>query len=252
MIFLSLITLTAIILIASWIFFVLSRKVFKLDNPNFYKSLKIVVISYILGSLASSFITTIIPFIYIIYNIICVIIVFFIFNYFFRKEYHTSFKKALVVYSSFSIITFIILTAIFLPIRMFIFQPFLVKGEAMEPTFKNDDYVLVYKISKKFSRGDVVIHNFRNKDTLYIKRIIGLPSEKIEIKDGKVYMNEKPINESYINSEKTDGDISVTLADDEYFVLGDNRLPGASSDSRQFGAIKEGYIKGKIIFKLPF
>jgi len=91
----------------------------------------------------------------------------------------------------------------------------------------------------------------------YIKRIIGLPSETVVIANGKVMIKntENPdgfiLDENYIQpSLPTLGDQTITLGDDEYFVLGDNRLPYASSDSREWGLLKKEYINGKAFVTL--
>jgi signal peptidase I len=144
---------------------------------------------------------------------------------------------------------------IVLPIRLFIFQPFIVKGESMEPTFKESDYLIIDEITYRFrepKRGEVVVFkNPMNERQRFIKRIIGLPGEKIEIVDGKIFISngEKIIlNEPYLNFSFTAGDIKITLGRDEYFVLGDNRQ--FSLDSRRFGPIKKKEIVGRVLFRL--
>ena len=83
-----------------------------------------------------------------------------------------------------------------------------------------------------------------------IKRVIGMPGETVAIKKGKIYINDKVIDDEYAYGETSDYN-KVTLRDNEYFILGDNRL--ISKDSRYFGPIKENEIKGKIVFRLfPF
>ncbi len=139
-------------------------------------------------------------------------------------------------------------------IRVFIAEPFVVSGSSMVPNFHNREYLVVDKISYRFhepNRGDVIIFRYP-KDTsqYFIKRIIGLPGEKVQIDNGrvKVYNSQYPqgsyIDETYLpNNENTFGknDI-VTLGSDEYFVLGDNRL--ASSDSRVWGILPKHDIIG--------
>jgi signal peptidase I len=140
---------------------------------------------------------------------------------------------------------------IVLPIRLFIFQPFIVKGESMEPTFKESDYLIIDEITYRFrepKRGEVVVFkNPMNERQRFIKRIIGLPGEKIEIVDGKIFISngeKKILNEPYLNFSFTSGDIQITLGSDEYFVLGDNRQ--FSLDSRRFGPIKKKEIVGRV------
>lgn len=146
---------------------------------------------------------------------------------------------------------------IVVPIRYFVFQPFFVIGQSMEPNFHNGDYLIVDEITYRFSepeRGDVLVFKFPDNPSFrYIKRAIGLPGEKIEIKDGKVIItNDKEeivLDESnYLSSSiKTTGDISVVLENNEYFVLGDNR--SYSSDSRRWGVLPRENIIGKVFLR---
>lgn len=133
-------------------------------------------------------------------------------------------------------------------IRYFIVQPFKVQGASMEPNFYADDYLIVDEFTPRFAeyqRGDVVV--FKHNSSFYIKRIIGLPGEKIEIKDSKIYINSLILNENYL-TEKTSGTINATLEKDEYFVLGDNR--DASSDSRTWGILDKSLIIGRAWLRL--
>lgn len=139
------------------------------------------------------------------------------------------------------------------PIRYFIFQPFLVKGSSMEPNFHNGDYLIIDEISYRFrepKRGEVVVFEYpKNTRSRYIKRIIGLPGETVEVKKGKVFVTsskkEQVLKKDYIpENTSTPGNIEITLDSGEYFVLGDNR--DASYDSRRWGALKREYIVGRV------
>ncbi|MCK4520656.1 signal peptidase I [Candidatus Parcubacteria bacterium] len=151
----------------------------------------------------------------------------------------------------------IIALLIVIPIRYFIFQPFFVKGQSMEPNFHNGDYLIVDELSYRFSapeRGEVIVFNYPNNPSQrYIKRIIGLPEETIKIEDKKVNIlsndYEFILNESMYLSEfvQTPGNITVSLGENEYFVLGDNR--DASFDSRKWGVLPEEDIIGRVIFR---
>jgi len=142
-------------------------------------------------------------------------------------------------------------------IRVFIIQPFIVEGESMEPTFKTKDYLITEKVSYRFrppQRGEVVIFNPPDRSTEnYIKRIIGLPGDQIEIKEGNIYVNKEKLIEPYLNSiDKTlvsqkEGYTTV-LKDDEYFVMGDNR--SHSRDSREIGSIPKQNVVSKVWFRL--
>jgi signal peptidase I len=155
----------------------------------------------------------------------------------------------------------VIALVIVIPIRYFLFQPFFVKGQSMEPNFENGDYLLVDELSYKFrepQRGEVIVFKYP-KDTSqrYIKRIIGLPGEIVEINGGQITVysaaGTKLLNESgYLSqSEYTSGNLRTTLSGDEYFVLGDNRL--ASADSRRWGSLSQKDIIGRVFFRaFPF
>ncbi|MGB2762639.1 MAG: signal peptidase I [Minisyncoccales bacterium] len=151
----------------------------------------------------------------------------------------------------------IIALLIVIPIRYFIFQPFFVKGQSMEPNFQNSDYLIIDEISYRFlepKRGEVVVFKYPNNlSQRYIKRIIGLPGETVEIKGGTVIIltdnQEWILDESAYLSQpiQTPGDIRISLVENEYFVLGDNRT--ASFDSRKWGALSKEDIIGRVIFR---
>ncbi len=143
----------------------------------------------------------------------------------------------------FVIVIFVIL------IRSFLVTPGLVNGSSMENTLFDNDLVIVNKIALKkgIDRFDIVVVNYNN-DTL-IKRIIGLPNEKVSYIDDKLYINDELI-EMPLDFEYT-SDFELITGKDEYIVLGDNR--NVSKDSRSIGPIKRDNIKGKVNFVLfPF
>lgn len=143
--------------------------------------------------------------------------------------------------------------------REFIFTPVVVKGESMEPTFENDDRIIVSKIST-IERFDVIIFNAPNKDEQHIKRVIGLPGDKVEMKDDVLYINGKSFEEPYLNKnnniklnkftrdftlEELTGNSKVPNG--YLFVLGDNRLK--SGDSRKYGFISTDSVIGEGKFR---
>ncbi len=147
-------------------------------------------------------------------------------------------------------------------IRFYLIQPFVVDGSSMEPTFYNGDYLLVNKLSYRLhspKRGDVIIFHPPNSPRLnYIKRIIALPGEQIQIKNGEIFINGAKLEEKYIPAEITlvrnsqAANLEQKLAANEYFVLGDNR--GHSSDSREWGNVPSTNIIGRawvVVFPLP-
>jgi len=151
----------------------------------------------------------------------------------------------------------IIALLIVIPIRYFVFQPFFVNGQSMEPNFQNGDYLIVDEISYRFlepKRGEVIVFKYPNNPSQrYIKRIVGLPGETVEVKEGKVMIlaDEQKwlLNESIYLSQfiQTPGEVIISLGEDEYFVLGDNRI--ASFDSRKWGPLPEEDIIGRVIFR---
>src|SRR3989338_6524172 len=167
-------------------------------------------------------------------------------------------KSEVLVFIWETIKVVIISLAIILPIRYYLVQPFFVKGASMEPNFEDGDYLLVNEISYRFSeptRGDVIIFRYPlDPSQFFIKRIIGLPSETVAIKNNVVtiYNKNKPegfvLDESYLAPEqKTLGNSITKINDDEYLVLGDNRLQ--SSDSRRWGLVGRSLITGKAFLR---
>lgn len=146
----------------------------------------------------------------------------------------------------------IISLIIILPVRYFLIQPFYVKGASMEPNFYDHEYLVIDEISYRFNqpqRGDIVVFKYpKDIKQYFIKRVIGLPGEKVRVADGGIYINGNKINEAYLSSETETvlplrGYGDVTLAPDEYFLLGDNRTQ--SLDSRIFGPVKRDFIIGR-------
>lgn len=140
------------------------------------------------------------------------------------------------------------LVSIFI-IYTFIAQPFLVQGASMEPNFSTGNYLIVDEVTYRFRepiRGEVIVfRNPNNESEFYIKRIIALPGEQIEIENGVVKIDGESIEEGYLPYESAiDGDVSFNLKEDEYFVMGDNRP--SSSDSRRWGPIKDSDISGVV------
>lgn len=139
-------------------------------------------------------------------------------------------------------------------IRTFVIQAFTIPSGSMLQTLQIGDYILVNKFIYDFTdpeRGDIVVFKYPlDKDRDFIKRIIGLPGEVIKIKDGVVYINEKPISEDYVNHTISEFSTTSNLNPrkiplDSYFVMGDNR--NNSMDSRIWGFLKRDLILGKAI-----
>lgn len=195
-----------------------------------------------------------------------------------EKETKEQEKKAYVGVGGFMYETakmFLLAFIIFAPIKFFLFQPFFVQGASMEPNFENNQYLIVRELGykkisigkegdellaigpfKKLERQSPIVFRYpKNPKQYFIKRVIGLPGEKVEIKDGKVVifnqenpsgfvLDEKDYLSSFVN---TSPEMSMTLSGDQYFVMGDNR--GASSDSRSWGPVPEKDIIGKVLLR---
>ncbi len=154
----------------------------------------------------------------------------------------------------------VISLAIIIPIRYFLIQPFYVKGASMEPNFYDHEYLIIDEISYRFNnprRGDIVVFRYpRDPQEYFIKRIIGLPGEKIQIKNGDVYITNEAnpenvaLNENYlaegVKTYSLNEDI-IALGKEEYFLMGDNR--NSSKDSRSFGPVNQSFIIGKVLFR---
>ena len=155
--------------------------------------------------------------------------------------------------------TLIICLVIVLPIRFFLIQPFYVVGASMEPNFYDHEYLIVDELSYRLrnpERGEIIVFKYPlDMRQYFIKRIIGLPGERIKIDEGviKIYNQKYPqgqiLNENdYLSKNiKTLKQADITLSDEEYFVLGDNR--SSSLDSRSFGPVKKEFIIGKALVR---
>ncbi len=168
------------------------------------------------------------------------------------------FRKLLVSLAEIVEVAVIALVAVFL-IRSYLVQPFLVSGNSMVPTFMNGDYLLIDEFSYHFRnpyRGEVTVFRYpQNESTFFIKRIIGLPGERVKLENNVItiyndeYPNGKTIEEAYLGNDLiTSGSTDLELKDNEYFVLGDNRL--FSYDSRNWGVLPERDIVGLVRLRL--
>jgi signal peptidase I len=132
---------------------------------------------------------------------------------------------------------------------------YIVDGPSMQPNFATGQFLIVSRLNYllgKPEHGDIVVfHAPPNPEQDYIKRVIGVPGEHVHITDGKVYVNDQPLTEPYINEQNFRAACSkycdVTLGADEYFLMGDNR--NHSSDSRDFGPVKWQNIVGEALIR---
>ncbi len=166
----------------------------------------------------------------------------------------------------------VLAAVVIIPIRAFLFQPFFVQGSSMEPNFDDGEYLVISEFGLKrtqipvanievnpwrdLSRQEPIVFRFpKDPSQFFIKRVIALPGESVEIKGGKVYIYNKVHLDGYILDEsayldptvKTSDLAKTAVADDEYFVLGDNRP--FSYDSRSLGPIKKTAIIGRVLLR---
>lgn len=182
------------------------------------------------------------------------------------REQHTQSSTTLVeekASSMRSLILFALLVLIIvLPIRLYVAKPFIVSGASMHPTFDTWHYLIIDQLTYHFEkpqRGDVVVFNYpQNPSRFFIKRVIGLPGETVQLNGTAVtiFNDEHPdgfsLDEPYVADENAkESHLVMELGDNEYFVLGDNRK--ASADSRYWGPLEEYRIVGRAYLRLfPF
>lgn len=162
-----------------------------------------------------------------------------------------------------SLIKDIIVAAILAAVVISFVRPTIVKQTSMQDTLNPNDYIIMYRRAysgdKEPKRGDIVIfkselQDENGKNKLLIKRVIGLPGDKITVNDGKVYINDKEYDESYLKDGYTTGSVNnFKVPKGEYFVMGDNRVVSIDSRYSEVGCVKKDAIKGRAILRLfPF
>lgn len=168
-------------------------------------------------------------------------------------------KKEKVKNEAFEWIKSILLAVVIaIIIKTFIFNTTYVLGNSMYPTLHEKDRLFTNKVLYLIdepSRGDIVVLHAPDeikKD--YIKRVVGIEGDMVQIKNGEVYLNDEKLNEEYIAPNSyTNEELEIKVGNGEVFVLGDNRLKNASKDSRYFGTVDIDEITGKAFFRYyPF
>jgi len=151
----------------------------------------------------------------------------------------------------------IIVIAIVLFIRTFIFENTKVIGPSMEPTLHDGNALIVNKFEYRFTnpeRGEIIVFPYKGDPSKhYIKRIIGLPGETIDIKDNTVYIDDKPLKEDYIlETMEPRGDIAFpfVIPENTYFVMGDNRNNSSDSRYQDVGTIEKSKIIGHAVIRI--
>jgi signal peptidase I len=137
-------------------------------------------------------------------------------------------------------------------IILFLYQPVKVEGGSMEPGLEDQERIFINKLVYRWEsieRGDIVVFRYpRDPHKSFIKRVIGLPGDRVRISYGHVYVNGTPVAEAYVPTEflDTKSYAETLVPTNSYFVLGDHRC--ASNDSREFGSVPRSYIYGKAVF----
>jgi signal peptidase I len=137
-------------------------------------------------------------------------------------------------------------------IIVFVYQPVKVEGGSMEPGLEDQERIFINKLAyrlENIQRGDIIVFSYpRDPRKSFIKRVIGLPGDRVRVYDGKVYLNGRLIAEPYVPEEYLDSRSypEIRVPADSYFVLGDHR--SMSNDSRDFGPVQRSYIYGKAVF----
>lgn len=171
------------------------------------------------------------------------------------EEKQVSFAKRAVEFVVELVHVVVISLAIIVPVRYFLIQPFYVKGASMEPNFYDREYLIIDEISYRFeepARGDIVVFRYPNDPRQYfIKRVIGMPGERVVVSGGRVTIYNEAQPDGYILDESaylgvalTAGERDTKLGSGEYFLMGDNRA--ASLDSRIFGPVGRQFVVGRV------
>lgn len=151
-------------------------------------------------------------------------------------------------------LAFLLMAGAAVLILMFVGRTAIVNGNSMQPTLQNGDLLLVQRMGyQEPQRFDIVVFDSGDgQGTLYIKRVMGLPGETVQVVDGILLINGEPLEESYGLEPMDSGgiaEIPLTLGEDEYFVLGDNRNNSGDSRNQAVGPVSRDQIVGKALFR---
>ena len=173
-----------------------------------------------------------------------------------RKRSQSSQGKRWIVEIKDWILTTVAVFVIMSLLNIFVFNISTVKGQSMQPTLWEGEKLFINKISLSFAnpkRGDIIVlhdpSTGEDRKEYLVKRVIGIPGDTVEVRNHELYVNGKKKAEPYIDTDIQDSDFaSITIAEDSFFVMGDNRHAGASKDSRYFGYVTKDRIVGRAAF----
>jgi len=143
----------------------------------------------------------------------------------------------------------VLLVALLVLGRLFVFHTVRIEGTSMNNTLKSGDILLVVNLfGQEPKRGDIVECEFPGRDGTYVKRVVGLPGEQFEITGGDTFINGQPYHERYVSSEARD--YAVSLGEDQYLLLGDNRAESYDSRAEEIGPASQSAFVGRAVFSL--
>lgn len=173
--------------------------------------------------------------------------VFPVFLYFIVRRHGADWKTALSLYTVTVVISLLFISAVLQPFFSYVAQPFLVRDSSMEPALRNGELIVIDRLEHSFRRGDLVVWRYEEgSEAYYAHRVVGVPFDTIEMRDGILSINGEVYPETYATS-RTSESVSRSLKDGEYFLLSDDRQKGW--DSRHFGPVQKDAIVGVIAFK---
>ncbi|MDL2236803.1 signal peptidase I [Christensenellaceae bacterium OttesenSCG-928-K19] len=154
------------------------------------------------------------------------------------------------------VLTIVIAVAVALVVRNFVFGIILVNGPSMLPTLHTSEWLAVEKVTRYFgipARQDIIIVKYPGEEDTYVKRVIGLPGETIEVRDSIVYIDGQPLDEPYVSNEPYADMEPVLVPEEHVFVMGDNRAHSWDSRNKNTGPIAREEIVGHAFWVLyPF
>jgi signal peptidase I len=143
----------------------------------------------------------------------------------------------------------VLLAGVSVALFTWVLMPVRAEGISMQPTYESGSFRLVNRLafrSSSPSRGDIVVIRLAGTRVVYVKRIVGLPGERLAIVAGRVHINDSPLEEPYVQNRRPWDFAEVTMDSDEYFVVGDNR--GMNLRDHAMGRVNASRIVGRVIF----